>query len=79
MKTKFACSRCTQLGHNSRTCTNEPVEKKPKGKKGRPTKSNAKGGVRTSSTANEEVNIFNYTSQVLLPINFFTFDIGPLI
>ena len=71
MKTEFACSRFT-------TCTNEPVEKKPKGKKGRPTKSNANGEAGKSSTTDEEVNIFNYTSQVILPINFFSFGMGHL-
>ena len=57
MKSKISCSRCKRLGHNRWTCTNEPVEKKPKGKKGRLMKSNEKNDVVTSSTTNEEIEI----------------------
>ena len=39
MKPKWNCSRCNQLGHNTRSFTNEPVPKKPKDKPGRPRKS----------------------------------------
>ena len=38
MKNKFTCSRCNDIGHNLRSCTNEPISKKPKGKPRRPKK-----------------------------------------
>ena len=48
MKKKFACRRCTQIGHNSRTCSNQPVKKIKK--------SSTANKAGRSSIANEEVN-----------------------
>ena len=38
MKPKWNCSICNGIGHNIRSCTSEPLPKKPKGKPGRPKK-----------------------------------------
>lgn len=42
MKSKWQYSRCNEFGQNTRTCTNEPILKKPKGKLGRPRKTKKK-------------------------------------
>ena len=49
MKPKWKCPKYNQLGHKTRSCTNELVLKKPKGKPRRPKKN--KEGLKTNNKA----------------------------
>ncbi|PON54731.1 hypothetical protein TorRG33x02_301620 [Trema orientale] len=60
MKGNFTCSTCKGIGHNARSCTNEPAPKKPKSKLGRPKKTKDKNEVATSTIPEEYAKRIGY-------------------
>ena len=69
MKPQWVCSRYNQLGHNKRTCTNEPSQKKPKGKPGRPRKKKTSTSGNSESSQVVEFGLISYFNFVLLVAN----------